>query len=58
MQDVAMAVFPLTFAKSPKELVWSLLLYPLRLFLWVKIYYIHLFNKYRAGAWERVESSK
>jgi cellulose synthase/poly-beta-1,6-N-acetylglucosamine synthase-like glycosyltransferase len=58
IQDLKMVFFPLLFAKSPKEFLWSLLLYPLRLFLWVKIYYNHAFKRYKSGAWERIESSK
>lgn len=57
-QDLQMMFFPLFFAKSPIELFWSLLLYPLRLLLWLKIYYNHALNRYKPGAWERIESSK
>jgi len=57
-QDLEMVFFPLTFARSLKEFVWSLLLYPLRLSLWLSIYYNHLFKKYKSGAWDRIESSK
>lgn len=58
LQDLEMVFFPLTFAKTPKEFLWSLLLYPLRLFLWLKIYFNHAFNRYKSGMWERIESSK
>jgi len=57
-QDLQMIFFPLLFAKSYKELYWSLLLYLLRLFLWVKIYYNHALKRYKSGSWERIESSK
>lgn len=57
-QDLAMLLFPLTFAKTPKEFVWSLILYPLRLYLWFRIYYNHIFNRYSTGMWERIESTK
>lgn len=57
-QDLAMLLFPFTFAKTPKEVVWSLMLYPLRLYLWLKIYYNHIFNRYPTGMWERIESTK
>lgn len=57
-QDLAMLFFPLTFAKTPKEFVWSLVLYPLRLYLWLKIYFNHIFNRYPTGMWERIESTK
>jgi len=58
IQDLQMAFFPLTFAKSPKELFWSLLLYPLRFLLWIRIYYNHALKRYKSGAWERIDSSK
>ncbi len=58
VQDLFMIFFPLTFAKNPKEFVWSLVLYPLRLFLWFKIYYNHALNRYSDGMWERIESTK
>lgn len=57
-QDLRMILFPLLFAKSSKEFFWSLLLYPLRLFLWVKIYCNHALKRYKPGAWDRIESSK
>lgn len=57
-QDLSMFFFPLFFAKNPKEFIWSLMLYPLRLFLWIKIYYNHLLNSYKKGSWERIESTK
>jgi len=58
LQDLQMMFFPLAFAKSPKEFLWSLLLYPLRFFLWIKIYYNHALKRYEQGAWTRIESSK
>lgn len=57
-QDLAMLFFPLTFAKTPKEFAWSLVLYPLRLYLWLKIYFNHVLNRYTTGMWERIESTK
>lgn len=57
-QDLRMVFFPLSFAKSLKEFYWSLLLYPLRLFLWMKIYYNHALKRYKSGVWDRIESSK
>lgn len=58
LQDLRMAFFPVTFAKTPKELWWSFVLYPLRLVLWLKIYVNHVLNRYASGMWERIESSK
>lgn len=57
-QDLRLIFFPLRFATSPKELMWSIALYPLRLVLWVRIYFNALFNRYSTGLWARVESSK
>lgn len=58
VQDLKMFLFPVFFARSPKEILWSLLLYPLRLFLWIRIYFNHKFNGYDTGRWERIESTK
>lgn len=58
VQDLNMALFPLVYAKSPKEFIWSLMLYPLRMILWLRIYFNHIFNRYSTGMWERVESTK
>lgn len=51
--------FPLTYAKSLKKLVWSLLLYPIRLWLWVQIYFERkMMNKDFEKTWTRIESTK
>lgn len=57
-EDLKMAFFPIFFAKNIKEFIYSAELYPIRLFLWIKIYSIHKNNKYKDGMWERIESSK
>jgi len=57
-QDFSMALFPLRYARTPREVYWSLLLYPLRFLLWFRIYSTNAFNRYKTGAWERIESSK
>ena len=57
-EDLGMALFPIKFAKTPKELTWSLSLYPIRLYLWLKIYLNHFTHNYKPGRWERIESSK
>ena len=57
-QDIKMSLFPLFYATNIKELGYSFLIYPLRFYLWIAIYYQHIFNNYKAGAWDRVESSK
>jgi len=57
-QDLQMLTFPLSYAKSFRQFIYSLLIYPLRLYLWVVIYFRHSFNMYNSGRWERIESSK
>lgn len=57
-QDLGMLLFPITFAKTPREVLWAMCLYPLRLVLWIRIYFNHVFNRYGTGMWERIESSK
>lgn len=57
-EDLTMLLFPIKYAQTPKELYWSLTLYPLRLYLWIKIYLNHLNKNYKSGAWERIESTK
>ncbi len=57
-QDLKNGLFPVKFAKTFKEMVYSLLLYPLRLYLWISIYVQHFLKGYSKGAWERIESSK
>lgn len=58
LQDIKMVFFPLQFAKSLKELYFSLCLYPIRLYLWILIYINHSFKKYKTGRWEMILSSK
>jgi len=58
MQDLVMFFFPLTFAKNLKELFFSIAIYPIRLYLWVIIYYNHMTNNYKLGIWDRIDSSK
>lgn len=58
LQDLHMFLFPLYFAKNPKEVLYSILLYPLRLYLWIRIYIQHLTKSYSKGVWKRIESSK
>lgn len=57
-QDLKTALFPLNFAKTPKELLYSLALYPIRLYLWLEIYLQHFSGNYSRGQWERIESTK
>ncbi len=51
--------FPLRYAKNLRELLWSLALYPVRLWLWIKIYWERkVTNKDFTSTWQRVESTK
>ena len=58
LQDLKMSVFPFAYARNAKEYLYSILLYPLRLYLWILIYIQHLTNSYSKGSWKRIESSK
>jgi len=58
LQDLKMFLFPITYASNFKQFFYSLLIYPLRLYLWVVIYYQYMTNNYKEGAWEIIESSK
>lgn len=57
-QDLKNALFPVKFASNPQEFIYSLMLYPLRLYLWIIIYIQHFSGNYSKGQWERIESSK
>jgi biofilm PGA synthesis N-glycosyltransferase PgaC len=51
--------FPLTYAKGFKQFVWSLLMYPIRLWLWIVIFWERkIQNKDFTKTWVRVESTK
>ena len=48
----------LSYARSPKELLWSLLLFPSRLYLWGLTYYDYWTKKKFEDVWLRVDSTK
>jgi len=51
--------FPIKYAKKPLEFLWSLLLYPVRLYLWLKIFYEQrILKKDFVNTWLRIESTK
>lgn len=51
--------FPIKYAKSFKQLFWSLCLYPIRLWLWIKIFWERKIKKTDfARTWVRIESTK
>lgn len=50
---------PLQYATSFRELIFSLFLYPVRLFIWIKAFYIARYKKpHIIKLWKRVESTK
>lgn len=51
-------VWALTYPKNIKEFVWTLLLFPIRLYSWLNYYLEHLFKKEYKDKWERIESTK
>ncbi len=51
--------FPLSYAQNLRELFWSILLYPIRLWMWVMIYWERkVLKKDFVKTWVRVESTK
>ncbi len=51
--------FPLKYASSFKELLWSLIIYPIRLYLWLMIFWERrIINKSFSSTWTRIESTK
>lgn len=51
--------FPIKYATGIKELIWSLSLYPIRLWLWIKVFFEQkILKKDLASTWVRVESTK
>lgn len=51
--------FPIVYAKNIKQFFWSLMLYPIRLWLWLQIYWERKIQKKDfVKTWVRVESTK
>lgn len=51
--------FPIRYAKNIKQLFWSFLLYPIRLWMWIMIYWERkVIKKDFVKTWVRVESTK
>jgi cellulose synthase/poly-beta-1,6-N-acetylglucosamine synthase-like glycosyltransferase len=51
--------YPIKYAKNITELFWSICMYPLRLWLWLMIYWERkILNKDFAKTWTRIESTK
>jgi len=57
--EVAYSNFPIEYATTLKEFFWSLLLYPTRLYLWLRVFVERkFFEKSFEKTWVRVESTK
>lgn len=51
--------YPIAYAKSPRQIFWSLMLYPLRFFMWLQIFWKQkVLKKEIYQGWERIESTK
>lgn len=51
--------YPISYAKNVREFFWSLAMYPLRLWLWIRIYYERKIKKKDfSKTWVRIESTK
>lgn len=51
--------FPIKYATNLKELIWSLMLYPIRLWLWIMIFWERrVVKKDFVKTWVRIESTK
>jgi cellulose synthase/poly-beta-1,6-N-acetylglucosamine synthase-like glycosyltransferase len=58
-EELKFVLFPLSYASSIKELIYSICLYPARLWLWIAIWwerYVH--KKNFEETWSRIESTK
>jgi cellulose synthase/poly-beta-1,6-N-acetylglucosamine synthase-like glycosyltransferase len=50
--------YAISYAKNLKELIWSLVLFPVRLYLWILTFYDRKTKKNFKQIWQRVESTK
>ncbi|MBN2015888.1 glycosyltransferase [Candidatus Dojkabacteria bacterium] len=51
--------FPIRYARNPKQLLWSLAMYPIRMYLWLRIFWEQrILKKSFEKTWVRVESTK
>lgn len=58
--EIGYAFFVFSYAKGLKEFVWSLLLFPIRLMTWIRIFWERVILKkdMPESGWERIESTK
>jgi cellulose synthase/poly-beta-1,6-N-acetylglucosamine synthase-like glycosyltransferase len=58
-RELEYAWFPIKYAQSLQQLVWSLMMYPTRFWLWLQIYWERKFNEKEFNeTWVRIESTK
>ena len=58
-KELAYFLFPVRYSRNLKEFLWSLALYPLRLFLWIKIFWEQKVKRKEVfEPWVRIESTK
>jgi cellulose synthase/poly-beta-1,6-N-acetylglucosamine synthase-like glycosyltransferase len=59
VKEVEMALFPLKYAKNLQQFMWSLELFPVRIWLWMMIFWEQkVVKKSFDEVWKRVESTK
>ena len=58
--ELRYAFFVLKYATNPKEFIWSLTLFPVRLITWIKIFWERVILKkdMPKTGWERIQSTK
>jgi len=57
--DLRYLLYPLAYAKTVKELWWSIVLYPFRLYTWLVVWWrVRILGKRSTEMWERTESTK
>lgn len=56
--EVLGAAYLFCYASNAKEIVYSLLAFPVRFFLWILAYWQYFFKNEYSDAWKRVESTK
>lgn len=58
IEEAKFIFYPITYAKSLRQLAYSLLLYPTRFILWILIYFDKISGKQTKKLWVRIESTK
>lgn len=57
--EIRLGIFKaLSYPKTIKEFIWTLLLFPIRLYIWILFFISRIKKKHYTDAWERVESTK